>query len=697
MSETRDLLFELGCEEIPAGVAPKMATALLVALQNTLDEAGLSYGQCTWLGTPRRLTAHIADVTVQQQDTIQELIGPPARIAFDEAGEPTKAALGFARGKGLDPAQLYRKSTERGDYVAANIEVKGKSAAVVLSEALPVILRNIPQPKKMRWGRGAEGFIRPVQWLVALFGEAIIDVQFTGVSANRLSAGHRFLGQDIELVDANLQSYISALRNEKVMVQVDERRELIANKAKALAQSVSGTLVDDPKTLDVVTWLVEWPQPLVGTLPTAFMSIPDEVIITTLKEHQKLFTIRGPDGALINRFIAVANTLSDASRDVIATGNAKVVTARLSDAKFFYDADRSQALENFLPKLEGRIYLQGLGSTLDKAKRIERLSQTLATELCPAHQQTALRAAHLCKADLVTQMVFEFTELQGRIGADYALASGETEAVAMAIAEHYRPTFAGDAIPSTEAGCVVALADKLDSIVACFGLAMIPTGSQDPYALRRGALGVLHILMGRNWSSALSEMVDDAIAALPADNLKRSGVQLREQVMDFFKGRLKSLLIEQLSAVDVVDAVLEAGFDDVPATVARAKAVAALRAQPTFEPLAAAFKRVGNLVKKAKEAGATPQVDAELFVEQAEHRLFEAVDQMTEQVNDQVAKGDWDAVLTTLSSAKPAVDQFFDDVMVMHEDERLRRNRLALLMKTGRIFSLVADFSRIQA
>ena len=697
MSETRDLLIELGCEEIPAGVAPKMAAALLSGIEQTLREADLSFGACRWLGTPRRLTAHVADVRAQQSDRVEELTGPPARIAFDAEGAPTKAALGFARGKGLDPASIYLKSTDRGDYAAAKLEIKGQSAADVLAAALPQLLKSLPQPKRMRWGRGSEAFIRPVQWLVALFGDQPLSVSYAGVTAGRRSEGHRFLGDAVELADANLGAYVDAMRSAKVMVEVDERRELIATRAVALASSVGGTLVDDPKTLDVVTWLVEWPEPLLGTLPEAFMSIPDEVIITTLREHQKLFTVRGPQGALLNRFVAVANTLSETSRPVVAAGNAKVVSARLSDAKFFYDADRSQPLETFLPKLEGRIYLQGLGSTLDKSRRIEQLAQMLASRLCPDALEAAERAAHLCKADLVTQMVFEFTELQGRIGADYARASGESDAVAEAIAEHYQPTFAGDDIPSTDAGCVVALSDKIDSIVACFGLGMIPTGSQDPYALRRGALGVLNILMGRGWAMSLSEMIRAAANALPTDNLKQRDEALVSQVMEFFKGRLKSLLSEELGAVDVVEAVLDAGFDDVPGAVARAHAVAAIRQQATFEPLAAAFKRVGNLVKKAQEAGTDAAVDPSLFVEEAEGALHQATVAVAGQVDAQVAAGDWTAVLTSLSTVKPAVDRFFDDVMVMHEDERLRRNRLALLMSTGRLFAQVADFSRIQA
>ncbi len=697
MPGTQDLLIELGCEEIPAGVAPKMAAALLQGLLSTLDEAGLAHGAGTWLGTPRRLTAHIADVELEQADRVEELVGPPARVAFDAEGNPTKAALGFARGKGIDPSTLYAKTTDKGDYVAAKLAIPGLRADAILSEALPGLLRALPQPKRMRWGRSREAFIRPVHWLVAVLGDHVIDTRFAGVQSGRDSQGHRFLGEPVPLLTADLALYTHLLRVQHVMVDPAERRTLIHAQATALAAGVGGTLVDDPGTLDVVTWLVEWPTPLLGELPQEFMAIPDEVIITTLREHQKLFTVRGPDGALVNRFVAVANTLSEASRAIVAEGNARVVSARLSDARFFYDADRSVPLETFVPKLAGRIYLQGLGSTLDKVTRIGRIADQLAAEVCPGEAVDASRAAALCKADLATQMVVEFTELQGEIGADYARGSGETEAVATAIAEHYRPRFSGDALPSTAVGAVVALADKIDSIVSCFAMGLVPSGSQDPYALRRGALGVIHILLGKGWSVSLTGLISGAAEALSDHALKTSGDALVEQVEAFFRGRLKSWLSDEAASPDVVEAVLEAGFDDVPAAVARVHAVARAREAESFGPLAAAFKRVGNLVKKAEETGGVGQVDAALFVEDAERSLHGATTTLAQGLDAQVDAGDWDGALGALATLKPAVDQFFDDVMVMHDNTDLRRNRLALLMQTGRLFERIADFSRIQA
>ncbi len=698
--ESQALLIELGCEEVPASIAPRAAKALLDGLVRLLDAAGLSHGEARWLGTPRRLTAHIEAVQVRQPDRVDELVGPPARVAFDTDGNPTRAALGFARGQGVDPSGLYVLETPKGDYAAAKKSVSGERADVLLAAALPDLLRNLPMPKRMKWGRQAEPFIRPVHSLVAILGDRVIDVEFAGVRAGRDAAGHRFLGGPVPLLTADYALYVALLRVAHVMVDPAERRAVILAAAETLAAEAGGTLVDDPVTLDVVTWLVEWPFPLLGTFSAAFLEIPDEVTIITLREHQKLFTIRGADGKLLNRFVAVANTLSEQSRAVVAEGNARVVSARLSDARFFYDVDRSKPLADFVAKLDGRIYLQGLGSTLAKVARLEALADHLAAEVCPDHATTTRRAAHLCKADLATQMVVEFTALQGQIGADYARCAGESDAVADAIAEHYQPRFAGDAVPATAPGAVVAIADKLDAIVSCFGLGLIPSGSQDPYALRRSALGIVQILVAKGWRISLSGLIAAAVEAIDDGDLITRGDALIEQVLAFFEGRLKHWLSEnqssQLYAADTVEAVLAAGFDDVPAVFDRAAALATARRGDTFLPLAAAFKRVANLVKKA-DAGPDARVDEALFELDAERGLYSAATALSGGLDAQLSDGDWDGALSALATLKPEVDRFFDDVMVMHEDPALRRNRLALLQHTAQLFARIADFSRIQA
>lgn len=698
--ESQALLIELGCEEVPAGIAPRAAQALLAGLLKVLDDAGLSHGASRWVGTPRRLTAHIDAVQLRQPDRVDELTGPPARVAFDADGNPTRAALGFARGQGLDPADLYVLETAKGDYVAAKKAIAGKQTEALIAAALPEILRGLPMPKRMKWGREAEAFVRPVHTLVAIFGQRVIDVTFAGVQSGRDAAGHRFFGEPIPLLTADFNLYVALLRVQHVMVDPVERRAAILAGAEALAEEVGGTLVDDPKTLDTVTWLVEWPFPLLGTFAPEFLEIPDEVTIITLREHQKLFTIRGPDGKLINRFVAVANTLTDASRDVVAEGNARVVSARLSDARFFYDADRSKPLADFVPKLDGRIYLQGLGSTLAKVARIEALAEHLGAEVCPENAETTRRAAHLCKADLATQMVVEFTALQGEIGADYARCAGETDAVAEAIATHYQPRFAGDEVPPSAVGAVVAIADKLDSIVSCFGLGLIPSGSQDPYALRRAALGIVHILLEKGWRVSLGGLIAAAAEEIEAGDLKTRGDALVEEVLAFFRLRLKHWLAENPSgkayAADTVEAVLAAGFDDVPAVFDRAEALANAREGDAFLPLAAAFKRVANLVKKA-DSNDDSSVDEALFQVDAERGLFTAATAMSGGLDAQLSEGDWNGALSALATLKPDVDRFFDDVMVMHEDPALRRNRLALLQHTAQLFARIADFSRIQA
>lgn len=694
-AQTAPLLIELGCEEIPAGVAPAMARSLADALAQTLEQAGLTHGTVTTLGTPRRLAVHIADVLTRQPDRSEELTGPPAKVAFQSCGTATKAGEGFARGQGMTAADLYTVTTPKGDYAALRKETPGQLTVELLGGALPGILRALPQPKKMRWDAAIEAYIRPVRWLVALLGHAVMSCEFAGVTAGANSRGHRFTHDTDIAVTATLDGYKGALRAAGVMVDANERQAAIVAGAEQVAD---GRLVQDAETLAVVTWLVEWPWPLVGTFDDDFLAIPDEVILTTLKSHQKLFCVRGDDGALLPRFVAVANTLSDASRAMVAQGNAKVVSARLSDARFFYIEDGKQPLADYTPRLDRRIWLQGLGTVLDKARRIQRLAIAVGKRVGAANMSAVERSAWLCKADLETRMVGEFPGLQGTIGADYARRSGESDAVAVAIAEHYLPRFAGDALPATEPGAIVALADRLDTIVGCFGIGLVPTGTQDPYALRRAALGALHLLAVRGWDVGLAELLAMARGGYRKEDLKADGAELDSQLLDFMRGRLRSL--HQASyPTDIVDAVLHAGFDRVATVLPRLVALAKLRTTDAFEPLAITFKRVGNIVRKATEdddVGALGGVDGGLFVEDAEHALLAAVTDVSGRLRTAVEKGHYDQAIGHLSSLRPTVDRFFDDVMVMDDDPAVRRNRLALMQLCGQQFAAMADFTRIQ-
>ena len=692
------LLVEIGCEEMPAGVVPVSAEALSVRLAALLDAAGLEHGAVRWLGTPRRLVAHIDGVTLQQPDRSELLSGPPLRAARDAAGNWTKAAEGFAKGLGLDVSALEVVQTPKGEYVAANKTTIGRPTLEILAEALADLLRNLPFPKKMRWAREREPFIRPIHWIVALLGDAVVPLRFAGIDSGRQTRGHRFYANHSAAVTADLAAYACTLADLRVVVDPELRRSSIREGVKALAAEAGGSWIVDEATLETVTYLVEWPAPLLGSFDPAFLEIPAPVIRTTLRENQKLFTLTGPDGQLLPRFIAVANTLSEASRATIAAGNARVVSARLADARFFVQEDTRQPLEAYLPKLQGRIYLQGLGTIEHRVSRILTLAGALAAQICPQERERVERAALLCKCDLATRMVFEFPELQGFVGADYAQRRSEDAAVVRAIAEHYQPRFSGDAIPQGPIGACVALADKAEAIVGCFALGLVPTGAQDPYALRRQALGILRILDEGGYDIGLGDLIERALDGLPdGDSARRPRDELRAAVLAFVRGRLLAMF-QNSYPTDLVEAVLEAGFDRVATVRPRLQALDDLRAGEGFAPLAAAFKRVANIVRK--QGGEVPEsvrVDAALFELAAERALYDAVQGAAQAAGQALQGGRYDSALQHLAVIKPQVDGFFEDVMVMVDDQAVRHNRIALLRSCAGLFAQVADFARIQA
>lgn len=699
MSATEAFLFELGCEEIPAGVVPVAGQALLDAITQTLDGAGIAHGDARWLGTPRRLVVHVQAVALQQPDRTEVLTGPPWKAAKTPDGAWSKAAEGFAKGQGLDLTALTEVDTPKGPYVGAHKTTAGRPTAQVLAEQLPTILRNLPFPKRMRWGREREAFVRPVHWLVALLGGQVLEFTFAGVPSGNQSWGHRFYANRALPASADLDAYQTTLLDAKVMLDQQARRHAILRGIEQLSKEAGGAWVEDQGTLDVVTHLTEWPAPLLGEFDPAFLEIPAPVIRTTLRENQKLFTLTAPDGSLLPKFIAVANTLSEQSRAAVAAGNARVVSARLSDARFFVQEDCKQALESYLPRLADRIYLQGLGSLGDRVVRVTALAGAIARHLCPQDVARVERAALLAKCDLATRMVFEFPELQGFVGADYARRAGEDPVVVQAIAEHYQPRFAGDTVPGNAAGTCVALADKIDAVVGCFALGLIPSGTQDPYALRRQALGILRILDEGKHALALSTLTTLAIEALQPALGERPVVAetLREDVLKFFRGRLTSL--HQVDfPVDLVEAVLDAGFDQVATVLPRLRAFDHLRSTEAFTPLAAAFKRVANIVRKSgAEVAKDAPVQADLLVEGAERHLHAVVQARAADVSQAMGHGDYAGALDSLAAIKPSVDRFFDDVMVMTDDAAVRHNRLALLRSCAGLFAQLADFARIQA
>ena len=705
---TAPLLIEIGCEEVPAGVIGGAARWLGDQIQNLLSE-GRDAGELpglTVLSTPRRMVVHVAQVVLRQADRQEIAMGPAVAVAKQADGSWSKAAEGFARGQGVAVGDLEISETPKGPYLAARKHIAGRDTAELLAEALPRLLRQMPLPKRMRWGAEREAFVRPIHWLVALLGDQPVDFAFAGVNSGRQVGGHRFYHPGMLDASSDLEQHKQRLRAAKVLLDPAEREQVIRRGIKQLSAEAGGNWRQDDKTLEVVVQLVEWPAPLLGTFDPAYLEIPPEVIFTTLRENQKLFTVDGGDGKVLNRFIAVANTLSEESREIVAAGNARVVSARLSDARFFYREDVKLRLQDRVAGLDERIWLAGMGSIGDKTRRIRALAGYIAAMACPEEAQTVERAAELCKTDLATKMVFEFPEVQGIIGGYYAREDGETAGVALAIREHYQPRFADDAPPSSPAGVCLSLADRLDSLVACFAMGLKPSGSQDPYALRRAAIGVLRTLQQWNWSLDIALLVRWAVEGLPAQTAGQGGkvapAEVLADALEFLKTRQKVLLTAEEGGAagvdgDVADAVLAAEFAGVPSAVARAKALQAMRQGADFAPLAAAFKRVANLVKKSADEGdmAAP-FDPALCEKDVERALQSQVHQLGALSQKALETGDYASALTLLSQVKPQVDAFFDGVLVIADDEAVRRNRLALLRECAGLFAQVADFSRLQ-
>lgn len=681
-------LLEIGTEEIPARMAPAGVAELEARFRKECAALHLPIDDVRTAVTPRRLILAVGSIPERQEDVVQEVMGPPAAAAFKD-GQPTKAAEGFARREGLEVSDLRVVDTPKGPYVAATKRIAGRPVLELLADALPRLIGSIPWPKSMRWGIGGTSFVRPVHWIVALLGSEVVPFEFAAIRSGRVTRGHRFLAPSpIEV--RGPESFFEALAGAHVIVDPAERRRLIREQVEALGPEAGGRAVTDEGLFDEVTNLVETPVLSRGSFDPAFLALPKEVLITSMRSHQRYFAVEAPDGSLTNHFLVVSNTQA---RDmaVVTRGNERVLAARLSDARFFFTEDRKHPLEAYVERLSQRIFLAGLGTVRDKVDRLVRISATLAASCAPSAADAAARAALLCKADLATHMVGEFPELQGVMGREYARHSGEPEGVAVAIDEHYKPRFAGDAPAATDAGAIVGVADKIDSIVGCFGLGLLPTGTQDPYALRRGALGIIHTFLDRGWTLPLRELVAAAIDAYEGRR-SRPAAEVTDDVIEFFRGRLRSLL-QGDHATDVVDAVLATPDDVVVDLVAKVRALGPMRSREDFEPLATAFKRVMNITK-GQELGTEPSPD--LLETDQERTLLSEARRVGGEVESLVAGRDFEGALAALAQLRPAVDGFFDHVMVMVDDEAIRTNRLALLGTVRALFRNIADFGRIQ-
>lgn len=687
----RDLLLEVGTEEIPAEFFPSCLQDLARLVAKGLDEARLVHGGVRTLGTPRRLALIVTGLADAQEDRTLEEVGPPTRIAFDAEGQPTKAALHFAQKLGVEVGALERKVLPKGEYLAATVEEKGQAALALLPELLTEALGSIPWKKSMRWGTEPQAFARPIHWIVALFGDEVVPLRFAGVDSGAQTFGHRFLSPGaVQLAGAS--DYVSLLREAHVLVDPAERREAVREAAIRGAKEAGGRLVSDDALLDHITWLVETPSPIVGTFDAAYLELPPQVLVSEMREHQKYLSVESEAGGLLPAFVAIANTpVRDPAQ--ARRGFERVLRARLADARFFFDEDRKVSLDERVNQL-GRVTFQHqLGSIHDKVERFRALAAWLAETLGSPDEvrRHVDRTSTLAKADLVTGMVGEFPDLQGVMGRAYALAAGEPEEVAQGILEHYLPRGHGDRLPTSDVGAIVGVADRLDTIAGIFAIGRPPTGTADPFGLRRACLGVIHLILDRGYRISLRALVERSLAALgqqghPADD------ELRDQILAFFHGRLRNLWSEA-QPVELVEAVLASGFDDLVEAQARLQAVAAHLGDESFRALAEGFTRT-NIVEKA-QGEPRVSIDPSLFEAEEERALHGAFETVRDSVAGSLASGDFSQVVAEFTKLREPLDRFFTEVMVMVEDDARRRNRLELLHEIRELFGKVADFGRM--
>ena len=681
----KDLLFEIGAEEIPAGFMPNILGQLKQLAETKLNDAHLPFESIATYGTPRRLALIVKGLADTSAEISERHKGPSASIAYDADGNATKAAIGFARGKGLDVADLV---VEDG-YIYAETKTAGVPAKDIVTDMLPQLITGLNFPKSMHWGNLDAKFVRPVRWLVALLDEEVIPVEFATVKSGNVTRGHRFLGAD-EITIKNAASYVDTLKENFVMVDQDARRELISKQLHDIAASKNASIVWDDDLLEEINYLVEWPTALCGGFEESYLALPDAAIITPMKDHQRYFPLVDQDGKLLPMFLTVRNG-SDHSIEVVQAGNERVLRARLDDAKFFFNEDRKKPLIDRQDGLTKIVFQEGLGNLADKTERLLKLGRVFGEE-CGLHEDAAVvleRATELAKTDLTTGMVTEFTELQGVMGKEYALLDGESPEVAEAIFEQYLPRFAGDVLPQTEAGKVLSIIDKVDNIVATFSRGLIPTGSQDPYALRRQTIGILNILLNSEWNISLRPIIMESMNLLnvPADKQD----ELLGQVEEFITLRLKNIFLDREVPHHVIDLLLSNNELSVADAEGLVKALLANRIDENVE-LVQAFTRMYNLVKDVTYTG----VDESLLKEDAERALYEMATKASEASIDAWDKNDYDAVVAVPATLVPAINTFFEDVMVMDKDEAIKANRLQLVRLAYSVMAIIGDISALK-
>src|SRR5215468_2756119 len=698
-----ELLFEIGAEEIPAGMVPRAISELKAILDRHLAAENYQQGvTIETFGGPRRLTAWVRGLLAKRADVENEVTGPPKSVAYDSSGAPTRAAVSFAERQGVPLPQVYLVQTPKGEYLAAKVVKRGRTAHELLLEILPRVIHDLPWPRTMTWtGLSGARFIRPIRWLVGVLDGKPLKFAFGGLAAGDTTVGHRFLGAK-QIRVTSFADYEKKLHANGVIVRPAERGEKMERELAAYAKRTGHQVHADPDLLQLVTYLNEFPHVIEGSFDPAFLELPDEILITVMRDHQKYFAVEKRGGELAPSFLAVINLAKD-SQGLVRAGHERVLRARFADARFFWESDQKVRLADILPKLDKITYESRLGSYHAKVERMRAIARWLTEQwynlgMVQAHVADADRAAELAKCDLATEMVREFTELQGVVGGLYARAQGEPEVVADAVYDHYRPVGLDDPIPRNLTGCAVALADKLDSIVGCFAVGVVPTGSSDPFALRRAGLGMVKVILEKKLPLSLSDAIAAAAKALVTNPPKRTVTPRQEQqVLEFLQERAKFVLKEKSGyAYDEVAAVFQAGGDDLVDAEKRLKALKAIRKSRNFEPLAVSFKRIRKILEKAGVApGADRSVNPELFESTPERELHSAARAAASKVQTFKRGGKYFEALEVIAELRPVVDKFFDGVIMMAEEEAIRNNRLSLLGQLLGEFTTIADFSEL--
>jgi glycyl-tRNA synthetase beta chain len=701
---TADFLFEIGCEEIPAGMLPGAMKELQVILEKYLNAYNLTQGSPVEVyGAPRRLAASSPRIRIKQPDEVKDIQGPPKSVSYDPSGRPTRAAESFAQKMNVPVDELVTIATPKGEYLSAKQVILGKPAKEILEEILPRTVAEIPWARSMYW-TGASGlrFIRPIRWVVATLDGKPLRFTLGDAAAGNSSAGHRFLGR-AKIPVAGAKDYVQKLRANFVLVRPEERKQKIEGELRRLAAGKNFRIHEDAHLMDLVTYLNEYPTAILGGFDPSYLELPEEILITVMRGHQKYFALERKDGSLAPNFLAVINLDKDKA-GLIRAGHERVLRARFADARFFWEADQKCRLADYLPKLAAVTYQEKLGSYGEKVERMRELARWLseqwfASGIAHASVGAADRAAELSKCDLVTEMVREFTELQGIVGGLYAKAQEEPEEVAWAVYDHYKPSGLEDSIPRNIVGQAVALADKFDSLVGCFAVGLVPSGSSDPFALRRAAIGIVKILVETKLPVSLSMAIARSARAF-AHGARKIAVSpgVEKQVLEFLLDRARFVLRETGGlAYDEINAALAAGADDLVDAIRRMEAIRTIRKTKNFEPLAVSFKRIRKILEKAgPEAGwKLSSVRSDLFTEDAELELHARAASTMKEVEQQKRAGRYREALQDIAKLRPAVDRFFEEVMVMAEDEQVRKNRLTLLSGLLSEFSTIADFSEI--